>query len=91
MYMSYCRFEGTKAELRACLGEAQEHINGEAEYEVSAREIDCFRDIVNDLFDFLNDNCLIDEYGMIDQEALDEVCEAMAKARTDDEDEEEEF
>jgi hypothetical protein len=89
MYMSYCRFEGTRAELRACLNDAQDHINGEAEYEISASEIKCFKDILNDMVDFLNDNCLIDEDGMLDREALDDVCRAMAKAGTDDEDEEE--
>lgn len=88
MYMSYCRFEGTRAELRACLNEAQEHINGEADDKVSASEIECFKDIIRDVVDFLNDNCLIDEDGMIDREGLDDVCQAMAKTGIYEEEEE---
>jgi ribosomal protein S15P/S13E len=71
------------------LNEAQEHINGEAEDKVSAREIECFKDIIRDVVDFLNDNCLLDEDGMIDREGLDDVCQAMAKAGIYAEEEEE--
>lgn len=85
MYMSYCRFEGTKSELRACLNDVQEHIDGEAEYSISDREIGCFKAIIMDVVDFLNDNCLIDEDGMIDRKGLDDVCQAMAKGYTEEE------
>lgn len=85
MYMSYCRFEGTKSELRACLNDVQEHIDGEAEYGISDREIGCFKAIIMDVVDFLNDNCLIDEDGMVDRKGLDDICKAMAKGYTEEE------
>ena len=50
MYMSYCRFEGTLAELRACMSEVYDHVNEEAEYEVSDREINYFRQMVEIFF-----------------------------------------
>lgn len=86
MYMSYCRFEGTKSELRACLNDVQEHIDGEAWDSISDREIGCFKAIIMDVVDFLNDNCLIDEDGMVDRKGLDDVCQAMAKGYEEEED-----
>lgn len=86
MYMSYCRFEGTKAELRACFNDVEEHLYGEQDDEISEREIQCFRGIVADMIDFLNDNYLIDEDGMLDRGRLDEICDLMAQgAREEDE------
>lgn len=87
MYMSYCRYEGTREEMRVCLSDAQEHINEEAEYEVSAREIDQFRGMVRDFVDFLNENELLDEYGDINEAVLDSVCERMARKYDPEEDE----
>lgn len=80
MYMSYCRFEGTRSELNACLREVEEHINEEAEYEVSENEIYHFRQMVYEFYDFLQGNALLDEYGDIDEHMLEEVCESMAKS-----------
>lgn len=80
MYMSYCRHEGTMQELRACLADADEHINEEAEYEVSDREIKCFRNMVEEFADWLANNELLDEYGELDSDKLDEICEAMRKS-----------
>lgn len=79
MYMSYCRFEGTHQELRACLCDVEEHVNEEAQYEVSDREINQFRNMVEYFVGWLNDMALLDEDGDIDQDALDQVCEALAK------------
>ena len=79
MYMSYCRFEGTHQELKACLSDVEEHVNEEAEYEVSDREINHFRSMVEDFVGWLNDMALLDEDGDIDRDALDQVCETMAK------------
>ena len=79
MYMSYCRFEGTHQELKACLNDVEEHVNEEAEYEVSDREINHFRSMVEDFVGWLNDMALLDEDGDIDRDALDQVCAAMAK------------
>jgi len=78
-YMSYCRFEGTLNEMRACIADVYEHVNEEAEYKVSAREIDCFRSMVEEMAEFISTNELMDEYGEIDEDRLDEICEAMGK------------
>ena len=83
MYMSYCRFEGTKAELNACIGEVCDHINGVAEYEVSDREIDCFRDMVKSFVEFLQETEIIDENGELSEEALDSVCYDMTRAHSE--------
>lgn len=83
MYMSYCRFEGTQMELNACLGEVYDHLNEEAEYEVyevSEREIDCFREMIYDFINFLNDTEILDENGEVNEEMLDDVCDAMRKS-----------
>lgn len=87
MYMSYCRHEGTLAELRACLSDAEEHINGEAESEVSDHEIRCFRTIVEEFVSWLQDMSLLDEDGYLDDDALTEVCEAMKRKAEDNYDE----
>ena len=88
MYMSYCRFEGTRHELRACLSDVEEHVNEEAEYEVSDSEINHFRFMVEDFVGWLNDMALLDEDGEIDQDALEQVCKAMAKSYGQEEEDE---
>ena len=87
MYMSYCRYEGTRAEINVCLSDVQEHINEEAEYEVSEREIDQFRGMIHDIVRFLNDNELLDECGDINEDALDSICESMARKYDPDDEE----
>ena len=87
MYMSYCRHEGSLAELRACLSDATEHVNEEAEYEVSDREINCFRTMVKEFVSWLQDAEILDDEGEIDDDALEQVCEAMSKAYPAEEDE----
>ena len=79
MYMSYCRHEGTLHELRGCISDVQEHIDGEAEYTVSEQEISCFKMMVEEFWSFLDENSLIDIDGGLDVDKLDEICEAMAK------------
>lgn len=85
MYMSYCRFEGTRRELEACLQEVEEHVNEEAEYEVSDHEIAHFKKMIVDFVGWLNDMCLLDDEGYLDREELDKVCQAMAKSYREDE------
>lgn len=80
MYMSYCRYEGTYNELRRCLHDAQEHIDEEAEYDVSEDEIQHFRNMVELFHEFLRDNSLMDCDGRLDWTAIDAVCEAMKKS-----------
>ena len=80
MYMSYCRFEGTRRELAACLNEVIDHVNEEAEYEVSDPEIRHFKNMIVNFVDFLHDMCLLDDEGYLDREELDKVCAAMAKS-----------
>lgn len=79
MYMSYCRFEGTRMELQSCFEAVEEHVNGEAEYAVSEREIYNFKRMIGDIAEFLYNNDLLDENGEINQTALDDVCAAMEK------------
>ena len=78
MYMSYCRFEGTRSELFACLEVVEEHLMEEAEYSVSDREIDCFQSMVETFFDFMKDNCLIDDDVELNRDELMAMCEAMS-------------
>lgn len=79
MYMSYCRFEGTRMELQACFEAVEEHVNGEAEYAISEREIYNFKRMIGDIVEFIYSNDLMDEYGDVNGAALDEVCAAMEK------------
>lgn len=83
MYMSYCRFEGTRQELNACLSEVEEHIYEEAEYEVSEREINHFRNMVETFVAFMDEHGLIDQYGELNTERLDEICESMKSGMED--------
>ena len=85
MYMSYCRFEGTRGELAACLNEVTDHVNEEAEYKVSDPEIRHFKNMIVNFVDFLHDMCLLDDEGYLDREELDKVCQAMAKSYREDE------
>lgn len=86
MYMSYCRFEGTHAELRACLGDVEDHVNGDAEYKVSENEIGHFESMVREFVDWLHDMALLDEEGYLDEDALNEVCDDMMKTKERDDD-----
>lgn len=80
MNMSYCRYENTLSDLRDCIHDAVEHINEEAEYAVSEREIDCFRRMVKEFWEFLNFCEVIDfETGRLNEEELDECCFRMEK------------
>lgn len=86
MYMSYCRHEGTYSELSACLADAEEHINGDAEDAVSDREIQYFKNMVELFHDFLCEQDLLDEFGDLKMDRLDEIGEAMSKACEPEED-----
>lgn len=79
MYMSYCRFEGTHHELRSCLNDVEEHVNGEASYSVSDREIDEFKQMVEDFFVFMRDQEIINKYGELDRTELEKICDEMRK------------
>ena len=83
MYMSYCRFEGTHQEMKACLADVEEHLAEMAKYEVSEDEVDHFRDMVMDFFGWMQDNELITEDGELDDDQLDGICQAMRKAYTE--------
>lgn len=80
MYMSYCRFEGTHQELKACLADVDEHLAEMAEYEVSEDEVDHFRDMVMDFIGWMRDSELITWNGELDEEQLDHICETMRKS-----------
>lgn len=80
MYMSYCRMEGTRMELAACLQDAEEHLYGEAEYAVSEREIEHFRRIIEDTFYWMRDMDMILDDGRMNEAVLVEICEAMSRA-----------
>ena len=77
MYMSYCRFEGTRQELNACLNNVVEHIDGEAEYKVSDGEIRQFRNMVVEFTEWLLNMGLLDNDGELNTEQLNNICEAM--------------
>ena len=81
MYMSYCRFDGTLGELRCCLNEVTDHINEEAEDDVSDHEIKCFKSMVYEFVDFLNSAELLDSEGEIDEDVLELVCKKMKEGR----------
>ena len=87
MYMSYCKFEGTLMELQSCLNTVEEHVNGEAEYPVSENEINNFQQMVTDFVGWLHDMALLDDEGYLDEDALNDVCDDMAKVKEDEEDE----
>ena len=80
MYMSYCRNEGTRMELAACLQSAEDHVNGEAEYATSDNEIEHFRRMMEDTFYWMRDMGLINDDGELDRGALEDICCAMAQA-----------
>ena len=79
-YMSYCRFEGTRQELKICLNVVEEHVYEEAEYEVSEREINHFKAMVKEFHDFMYEMNLLDENGDLNQNQLETICEQMAMA-----------
>lgn len=76
--MSYCRHYNTRLALSECIEDAQEHIDGVAECAVSDEEVWAFRKMVGEFYDFLNEAGLLNEFGELDEEKLDEVCEQMA-------------
>ena len=86
MYMSYCRIEGTLNEMRAVIGEVEDHVYQEECSPVSGREISAFENLMHEIFDFLEDMELIDyEHEWLDRERLEEICNMMAKENGDEE------
>ena len=85
MYMSYCRFEGTFNEMVQCLADVEKHIYGEASDKISDNEIEQFKKMTVEFFDFLKDNYLVTQDGELDGIVLDRICESMAKACVDEE------
>lgn len=85
MYMSYCRFEGTLHELRACMATVEEHINGDDTSETSIDECTAFRRMVQEFAEFMYDMDLLDENGEIKDDKLDELCVALRTGGNDDE------
>lgn len=81
MYMSYCRFEGTLNELRACIADVEDHIYDESEEPVSSREVEKFEVMVTEFYDWLNDMCLIDEMGELDTKELKAIAKKMREGR----------
>lgn len=79
MYMSYCRFEGTRQELGSCMGVVIDHINEESQYAVSDREILMFKCLVRDFVEFLQESEILDEHGEIDETVLELVSDKMAE------------
>ena len=77
MYMSYCRYEGTLQELRACIADVEDHVNQEAEWPVRDREVEAFRNLVHEMHEFMVNVEILDSYGDIDEESLDCVCKLM--------------
>lgn len=77
MYMSYCRNEGALAEVRCALSDVDAHIDEDAEYSVSEREIDCFKSLITELYDWMCERELIDCNGELDTDGLEEICEKM--------------
>lgn len=83
-YMSYCRFEGTLHELRACLNVVEEHVNEEAPYGVSDGEIARFKEMVHMFVDFMNEHQLLDDCE-VDETMLDDVATMMAQGYDEEE------
>ena len=79
MYMSYCRMEGTHAELKACFNDVEEHIYEEAERRISESEIQHFRGMVFEFYDFLSENDLLDNEGNLKKGEFNELCEKLKK------------
>lgn len=83
MYMSYCRFEGTKHELDACLSVADEAIMGEAEYPVSEDETAYFKLMIENVLDFLQENDVISDEINYDEDKLYDIMRLMERGRAD--------
>jgi len=77
MYMSYCRFEGTRYELNACIGDVEEHINEEAEYPVSESEIEHFKKMLHDFYEFIYETEILTDDGELDEEMIEAICQKM--------------
>lgn len=78
MYMSYCRYEGTRQELNTCFNDVENHVNGTAEYEVSDLEIYHFKKMIVEMYNFMCEMDLLDTYGDLDEDRLEEIAEKMA-------------
>lgn len=84
MYMSYCRYEGTLHEMRACIADVEDHVNETAEWPVRDREVESFRNLVHEVHEFLVNVEILDNYGDIDEEALECVCKLMKEGTAHD-------
>jgi len=78
VFMSYCRFEGTKKALNECLSDVTEILENNhigLEYEPkSETEVKAFREMVIDMVHWLYDTCILDGEGDLDECELDNIC-----------------
>lgn len=82
MYMSYCRCEGALHEVRAIMGQVDDHLNGDAEHGMSYSEIQRFKDLVEEFTGWLADIGILSEMDL-DTRTLDEVCKKMEEGYED--------
>lgn len=73
MYMSYCRNEGTYQEITACLDAVQERLDDVTCEQMSQKEAHYFVEIIRAVHYFLIENDLVDEFGDLDEDKLEEM------------------
>jgi len=85
MNMSYCRWRNTLNDLRDCINDATDHINEEAEYKVSPEEINAFKNMMYEAYEFMAYTAgIIGSDGELDDDALERACEALGKEWSED-------
>lgn len=73
VFMSYCRQEGAYKAMKEALEQVEEYKNDPYAY-MSDSEIRNFKKNIRNIYDWMNDMCLIDGEGELDEEELDSLC-----------------
>lgn len=73
VFMSYCRQEGTKKAIEEALNQVEEYSN-EPDMDMSDSEVKSFKAYIRQVYDWMQDMCLIDDEGNFNEEELDNLC-----------------
>lgn len=78
MYMDYCKFRGTLEELRVCIADVEARMSHDKRYAVSEEEINEFKEMVLEMWDFLCRCDLVTECDTgLNRKVLEEIAEDM--------------
>lgn len=80
--MSNCGFWKVRYDLKARFNIVDNKVNGCCESAIPEHEVKDFRQLIEDIVDWLRNMNLLDDYGELNEDELSDVCSVMMKDET---------